>query len=306
MGTGGTRRVVFAAIAGNLAIAVTKFLAAALTGSSAMLSEGVHSLVDTGNGGLILWGIHKSRKPADENHPFGHGKELYFWTLVVAILVFALGGGVSVYEGILHMVHPAPQSNVLVNYVVLAFAFVFDGAAWVVALREFRKVKGRQSYFGAIRRSKDPATFAVLLEDSAALLGLLVAFVGISLAHLFAVSELDGAASILIGLILCLAAALLARESKGLLIGERLGEESREVIRKVIAAEPAVARVTRGASMHLGPDDVLVTLEIEFQPNLTAAEVAAAIERLDRAIRSARPEVKHLYIEAQSISGRPG
>jgi cation diffusion facilitator family transporter len=305
MGTGGTRRVVFAAIAGNLAIAVTKFLAA-LTGSSAMLSEGVHSLVDTGNGGLILWGIHKSRKPADENHPFGHGKELYFWTLVVAILVFALGGGVSVYEGILHMVHPAPQSNVLVNYVVLAFAFVFDGAAWVVALREFRKVKGRQSYFGAIRRSKDPATFAVLLEDSAALLGLLVAFVGISLAHLFAVSELDGAASILIGLILCLAAALLARESKGLLIGERLGEESREVIRKVIAAEPAVARVTRGASMHLGPDDVLVTLEIEFQPNLTAAEVAAAIERLDRAIRSARPEVKHLYIEAQSISGRPG
>ena len=306
MRTGGTRRVVFAAIAGNLAIAVTKFAAAAITGSSAMLSEGVHSLVDTGNGGLLLWGLHQSRKPPDENHPFGHGKELYFWTLVVAILVFALGGGVSVYEGVMHILRPAPQESVAVNYAVLALAFVFDGASWWVALREFQTVKGGQGYLRAIRHSKDPATFAVLLEDTAALLGLLAALLGISLGHVLGRPELDGAASVLIGLILCLAAALLARESKGLLIGERLGPEAREAIRKAVAAEPAVARAVRGASMHLGPDDVLVALEVEFRPGLSAADAAAAIDRLDRAIRAARPEVKHLYIEAQSIAARAG
>jgi cation diffusion facilitator family transporter len=298
--------VALAAIAGNVAIAATKFVAAAVTGSSAMLSEGVHSLVDTGNGGLLLWGLHQSRKPPDEDHPFGHGKELYFWTLVVAILVFALGGGVSVYEGILHIVRPVPPENVLVNYLVLAFAFAFDGTSWWIALREFQKVKGEPGYLRAIRHSKDPATFAVLLEDTAALLGLLAALVGIGLGHVLGRPELDGAASVLIGLILCLAAALLARESKGLLIGERLGPEAREAIRKAILAEPAVARVVRGASMHLGPDDVLVTLEVEFRPGLSAADAAAAIDRLDKAIRAARPEVRHLYIEAQSIAARAG
>jgi cation diffusion facilitator family transporter len=306
MGTGGTRRVALAAIAGNVAIAATKFVAAAVTGSSAMLSEGVHSLVDTGNGGLLLWGLHQSRKPPDEDHPFGHGKELYFWTLVVAILVFALGGGVSVYEGILHIVRPVPPENVLVNYLVLAFAFAFDGTSWWIALREFQRVKGEPGYLRAIRHSKDPATFAVLLEDTAALLGLLAALVGIGLGHVLGRPELDGAASVLIGLILCLAAALLARESKGLLIGERLRPEAREAIRKAILAEPAVARVVRGASMHLGPDDVLVTLEVEFRPGLSAADAAAAIDRLDKAIRAARPEVRHLYIEAQSIAARAG
>jgi cation diffusion facilitator family transporter len=306
MGTGGTRRVALAAIAGNVAIAATKFVAAAVTGSSAMLSEGVHSLVDTGNGGLLLWGLHQSRKPPDEDHPFGHGKELYFWTLVVAILVFALGGGVSVYEGILHIVRPVPPENVLVNYLVLAFAFAFDGTSWWIALREFQKVKGEPGYLRAIRHSKDPATFAVLLEDTAALLGLLAALVGIGLGHVLGRPELDGAASVLIGLILCLAAALLARESKGLLIGERLRPEAREAIRKAILAEPAVARVVRGASMHLGPDDVLVTLEVEFRPGLSAADAAAAIDRLDKAIRAARPEVRHLYIEAQAIAARAG
>lgn len=306
MGTGGTRRVLFAAIAGNVAIAVTKFVAAAITGSSAMLSEGVHSLVDTGNGGLLLWGMRQSRRPPDENHPFGHGKELYFWTLVVAILVFALGGGVSVYEGVLHIVRPLPQENVLVNYVVLAFAFAFDGTSWWIALRAFQKVKGDQGYLRAIQRSKDPTTFTVLLEDTAALLGLLAALIGISLGHALGVPELDGVGSILIGVILCVAAALLARESKGLLIGERLGPEAREAIRKAVLAEPAVARVVRGASMHLGPDDVLVTLEVEFRPGLSAADAAAAIDRLDKAIRAARPEVRHLYIEAQSIAARAG
>jgi cation diffusion facilitator family transporter len=296
--------VALAAIAGNVAIAATKFVAAAVTGSSAMLSEGVHSLVDTGNGGLLLWGLHQSRKPPDEDHPFGHGKELYFWTLVVAILVFALGGGVSVYEGILHIVRPVPPENVLVNYLVLAFAFAFDGTSWWIALREFQRVKGEPGYLRAIRHSKDPATFAVLLEDTAALLGLLAALVGIGLGHVLGRPELDGAASVLIGLILCLAAALLARESKGLLIGERLRPEAREAIRKAILAEPAVARVVRGASMHLGPDDVLVTLEVEFRPGLSAADAAAAIDRLDKAIRAARPEVRHLYIEAQSIAAR--
>jgi cation diffusion facilitator family transporter len=299
--TGGSKTVIFAAMAGNFAIAITKFVAAGVTGSSAMLSEGIHSLVDTGNGLLLLWGIRASKRPADDRHPFGRGKELYFWTLIVAVLIFGLGGGISIYEGVHHVIHPVHQQSITINLVVLGLAIVFESAAWWIALREFRKVKGELGYIQAVRRSKDPTTFTVLFEDTAALAGLVVALVGITLGHLLNVPELDGAASVVIGLILCAVAAFLAYEAKGLLIGEGADEDTRAEIEKLVAADPHIARLVRAASMHMGPEDVLLALEIEFRSGLSAAEVAEAIERLDRAIRADHPEVKHLFIEAQAI-----
>lgn len=310
MAAGGSKVVIYAAIGGNLAIAVTKFIAAAVTGSSAMLSEGVHSVVDTGNGLLLLWGIRQSSKPADDNHPFGRGKELYFWTLIVAILIFAIGGGISVYEGIVHLQEPEPISNPLVNYVVLALAMVFEGFAWSVAFREFKKSKGRLGYWQAVRASKDPTTFTVLFEDSAAMLGLIVAFVGITLGLVLDNPYFDGMASVLIGVILGMVAVFLAYESKGLLIGEGVDSETRASFRAIAAADPDINEVVRALSMHFGPADVLLTMEVAFRPDLTAAQTAAAIDRLDKAIRARHPEVRHLFIEAQSIAahgdGAPG
>jgi len=292
-------------MAGNLAIAVTKFSASFITGSAAMLSEGIHSLVDTSNGILLLWGLRQSTLPADEQHPFGHGKELYFWTLIVAVMIFALGGGISVYEGILHVSRAGPLSDPTVNYVVLALAFLFEGAAWWLALREFRRIKGPLGYLEAIRESKDPTTFTVLFEDSAALLGLIAAGLGIYLSHALNVPELDGVASIVIGVLLCLVAVFLAYESKGLLIGEGVDLRTRASIRKLVELDPDVRRLVRALSMHFGPSDVLLTLEIEFRPELSAAQAAAVIDRLDRSIRAAHPQIHHLFVEAQSLAARP-
>lgn len=302
MAAGGSKTVIFAAIGGNLAIAITKFVAAFVTGSSAMLSEGVHSLVDTGNGVLLLWGIRQAGKAPDDRHPFGRGKELYFWTLIVAVLIFALGGGISIYEGIKHIQHPEQQTDPTVNYIVLVLAFLFEGAAWYIAFREFQQLKGRRSYLQAVRDSKDPTTFTVLFEDTAAMLGLIVAFIGIYLGHAFNIPELDGLASVVIGLILCVVAGFLAYESKGLLIGEGVDSETKASITRFVEQDPDVDRLVRALSMHFGPNDVLLTLEIAFRPALSAAQAAAAIDRMDKAIRSAHPEVRHLFVEAQSIA----
>jgi cation diffusion facilitator family transporter len=302
MATGGSKVVIFAAITGNLCIAITKFAAAYFTGSSAMIAEGVHSLVDTGNGLLLLWGMRRAARPADQEHPFGYGKELYFWSLMVAVLIFALGGGFSIVEGVRHSVHAEPSGSPIANYVVLALAMLFEGAAWLVALREFGKVKGRRGYLQAIRESKDPTTFTVLFEDTAAMLGLIVAFVGIFLGHVLQLPVLDGLASIVIGLTLCGVAIFLVLETKGLLIGEGLNPTTRALITQLVQEDPEVNGVARALSMHLGPDDVLLTLEIAFRPNLSATQVAGAIDRLDRTIRKAHPEIRHLFVEAQSIA----
>jgi cation diffusion facilitator family transporter len=302
MAAGGSKLVIYAAIGGNTAIAVTKFVAAAVTGSSAMLSEGVHSLVDSGNGLLLLWGIRQAAKPPDEQHPFGRGKELYFWTLIVAVLIFGIGGGISIYEGAKHIQHPEPISNPLINYIVLALAMVFEGFAWWVAFREFRKVKGSLGYLRAIRESKDPTTFTVLFEDTAAMLGLVVAFVGVFLGHTFHLPWLDGLASVVIGVILCGVASFLAFESKGLLIGEGIDRQTKADIERFVVADPDVDKLVRALSLHFGPEDVLLTLEIAFRPGLSAADAAAAVDRMDKAIRAEHPEVKHLFIEAQAIA----
>ncbi len=292
---------VYAAIAGNFAIAVSKFVAAAFTGSSAMLAEGVHSLVDTGNGGLILLGLRRSRRPADEAHPFGHGKELYFWTLIVAILIFAVGGGVSIYEGIQHLRHPEPVEDRIWAYGVLLLGLVFEGWAWSVAYRQFQVEKGELPFWRAVRVSKDPTVFTVLFEDTAALLGLTVAFLAILLGQLTGNLYFDGGASVVIGLILMGVAVLLAYESKGLLIGEGVDPPVLESIREIAEADPAVTRVVRPLTMHFGPQDVLLTLELEFRRGQSAKEVAAAIDRVDRSIRLVHPRIRHIFIEAQSL-----
>lgn len=225
-----SRKVIYAALAGNALIAITKFVAATLTGSSAMLSEGIHSTVDTGNQLLLLYGLKRARRPADEDFPFGYGKEVYFWSFVVAILVFAVGAGISLYEGIQHLQHPAKLAAPHINYIVLGLALLFEGAAWYLAYREFTRAKGKRGYLAAIRHGKDPSLFVVLFEDSAAMLGILVAFGGIYLTVMTGSHVYDAVASILIGVILALTAAWLAYETKGLLIGE---SANREVVRGI-------------------------------------------------------------------------
>lgn len=300
-----SRIAIFAAIAGNVAIAVTKLIAAFITGSSAMLSEGIHSLVDTGNGGLLLLGIRMSRKPADANHPFGHGKELYFWSLVVAILIFALGGGMSVYEGVTHLTHPPPVHDPTWNYLVLGFAFVFESGSSFFAYKAFRKEMGDQGVFETIRASKDPTTFTVLFEDTAALLGLVVAFLGIFLGHQFHNPYLDGMASIVIGAILAAVAGFLAYESKGLLIGEGVDPKILKSIRLIAGQDASVEEVKKSLTMHFGPQDVLLALDIRFKKQLQAEEVAVAIDRMEKEIRAQYPEIKHIFIEAKALKKAP-
>ena len=296
----GSKTVIYAALAGNFLIAATKFVAAWFTGSSAMLSEGVHSLVDTGNGGLLLYGMHRAAKPADVTHPFGHGRELYFWAFVVALLVFALGAGVSFYEGVIHILHPEEISNPLVNFVVLGLSIAFEGSSWYVALREFRRTKGELGYFEAVRRSKDPSVFTVLFEDSAALIGLLIALAGVTGAYVFDMPSLDGVASIGIALVLAATAIFLARETKGLLMGEAASPEVQARILAIVQADPAVHRANGVLTVHLGPAQIVVGLSAEFEDALSTPEIEACVERIEARLREAAPEITGVFIKPQT------
>ncbi|MGI6853986.1 cation diffusion facilitator family transporter [Mesorhizobium sp. 1B3] len=298
----GSTKVIYAALAGNLLIALTKFAAAFLTGSSAMLSEGVHSLVDTGNGLLLLHGLRRSARPPDLLHPFGYGRELYFWSFIVALLVFALGAGVAFYEGIMHMLDPVAVENPMVNYVVLGLCFLFEGASWWVARKEFARGKGRLGYLEAVRRSKDPSVYTVLFEDSAALLGLAFAFAGILAAELTGIHELDGAASIGISLILGLTAIFLARESKGLLMGEPALPDVQEAILAAARADPAVEAVNGLLTTHIGPEQIVANLSIEFADHLTAPEIEACVERIEARLAREVPQVNALFVKPQTAA----
>jgi len=301
-----SKTAVFAAIAGNTIIAIIKFAAATMTGSSAMLSEGIHSVVDTGNGGLLYLGIRKSAKPADADHPFGHGKELYFWSLIVAISIFGIGGGMSIYEGIVHMVHPNPLENPTINYIVLAVATIVEGWSFYVAFRQFDAAKGPLGTWEAIRTGKDPSLFTVLFEDAAAMLGLVIAFVGVFAGHLLHNPYIDGSASILIGLVLAGVALLLAFESKGLLLGESADARIVAQIGAIAAEDAVVEQVGRALTMHLGPDDVLLNLEIDFVDTLPAEAVREAVQRIEAAVRARHPEMTKIFIEASSLGGKSG
>jgi cation diffusion facilitator family transporter len=296
----GSKTVIYAALAGNTLIALTKFTAAIITGSSAMLSEGIHSLVDTGNQGLLLYGLKQAKKPPDERFPFGHGKEIYFWSFVVAILIFALGGGVSIYEGIRHLQHPEPITQVYVNYIVLGLAILFEGGAWVFALREFTRAKGKWGYIEAIQRGKDPSLFVVLFEDSAAILGLLVALLGVALSHTTGILYFDGLASILIGLILLGTAVWLAYETKGLLIGESANLNVVRGIRTILQAHPDVDHVNEVLTMHLGPDFILVNISVDFRNDIPTGTIETVIANIDQAIKRQFPLVKRVFIEAEA------
>ncbi|HJQ35378.1 MAG TPA: cation diffusion facilitator family transporter [Pyrinomonadaceae bacterium] len=300
--SGESKTAIYAAIAGNLAIAVTKFVAAAFTGSAAMLSEAIHSVVDTGNGGLMLYGVRRSLKPPDFDHPFGHGRELYFWTLIVGVLVFAVGGGMSVYEGITHIAHPAPSENPAWSYGVLGFAFVFEGTSWYFGLKAFNAERGRRGVFEAIHVSKDPTSFSVLLEDSAALTGLVVAFAGIFLGRQFGMPWIDGAASVVIGLLLCAVAAVMVYESRGLLVGEGLDRESLKNLRALVESDPDVERVQHLHTIYQGAHEVLLAVELRFRNTLSAVEVRRAVSRLKRDIRSRHPDIARVYFGAESLT----
>ncbi len=300
----GSKTVIIAALVGNSLIAITKFIAAAITGSSAMLSEGIHSLVDTGNQILLLYGLRRAARPADENFPFGYGKEIYFWSFVVAIMIFALGGGISIYEGIVHLQHPEPIRNAMVNYVVLGLALVFEGVAWAFAFREFNRVKGRWGYLEAIQRAKDPSIFVVLFEDSAAMLGLLVAFAGVLLSETTGILLFDGIASVIIGLILIGTSIWLAYETKSLLIGESANRSVIRGIRELLQGRSNIRQVNEILTMHMGPDFILANISVDFDDHINVQQVESTIAEIDRSIKQSYPQIKRIFIEAESRGNR--
>ena len=296
-----SNRAIYGAILANTAIAVSKFIAAFFTGSSAMFSEGIHSLVDTGNGFLLLVGIKRSQKPADDIHPFGYGKEVFFWSFVVALLIFAIGGGFSIREGIKHLQHPRPLTNLGWNYLVLTLAMLFEGAALRVALKEFNASRGSKPFFRALRETKDSATLAVVIEDTAALLGLVIAFLAVFLGQLTGWEYFDGIGSILIGMLLVSVALFFAGECKALLIGEGLLPENVEKIISILEKEDRVLSFRRPLSLYFGPNQVLVNLNVDFADDLTADEIEETIESLEAGIKAALPKVNRIYIEAEAI-----
>jgi cation diffusion facilitator family transporter len=296
-----SKKVVYAAIAANVAIASCKFVAAAVTGSSAMMAEAVHSTVDTGNELLLLLGIERSARPADSLHPFGHGKVLYFYSLLVAVYIFAFGGGLTVYRGILHMRHPALPQNVSWNYAVLAGAAAFECVSLRISYRELlRRKDPDESVFDEIIGSKDPTVFTVFLEDSAGLIGTVLAFFGILLATVFQNAYLDPLASILIGILLALVAVLLGRETGALLVGERTNRARIRKMKHIITEDPAVERVGRLLTMQMGPQQALLTVEVRFRRKLDIQQVENAISRIKRRIRDEEPAVERIFIDAES------
>lgn len=294
-----SKQAVAAAILGNAAIATIKFVAGAMTGSSAMISEGIHSVVDTGNGGLLFHGLRRGARAPDAAHPFGHGMEIYFWSLIVAISIFGIGGGMSIYEGITHMWHPSPLESATIAYVVLGLSAVFESLSFSVAWRAFRKHKGPRSTVAAIHHGKDPSLFTVLFEDTAALAGLLVAFLGVLLSHVLDAPVLDGAASVVIGLILVCAAGWLAYESRSLLVGEAADPAVVQELRRIALADPAVLGLGQVLTMHLGPDEILLNIEVQFAPQLPAEEIHAAIHRIEAAISKPFPQINRVFVEVE-------
>jgi cation diffusion facilitator family transporter len=291
-----SRSAIYGAMAANLAITATKFVVAGITGSSAMLAEGIHSAVDSCNSVLLLVGTKLSERPPSEEHPFGHGKELYFWSLIVAVMIFGIGGGVSFYEGVLHILSPAPMRDAMWNYIVIAAAAVFEAGSFVIALRQFRRQAAGRPFWHALHTSKDPSVYTVLAEDGAALLGLAVAAAGVYASQRFGQPLYDGAASIVIGLILGAVAVLLVRESRGLLVGEGIRASTAAAIREIAMAHGDVTRVGPLLSMYIGRDEVLLTMDLRFRDGVAYDTVTDTIARIERDVRERFPVIKRIYV----------
>lgn len=288
---------VYSALFANLAIAVIKFIAAGITGSSAMVSEGIHSVVDTGNEVLLLLGIHKSKRPPDVKRPFGYGKELYFWSFIVSLLIFAVGAGVSFYEGIVHLQHPEIIKDPIWNYIVLGAALLFDGTSFTIALKQFNKERAGTPFWEAVKKSKDPTNFVVLFEDAADVLGLLVAFAGVWLGHYFQNPYFDGVASIIIGLILSAVSVVLARESYGLLMGETASPEVLHHVLQLTSEDPDIIKADNPLSMFLGPEEIVLVLYVTFPENLSTIRIISAIDRVKKKINEVYPYFKRILIQ---------
>lgn len=297
-----SRKVIYAAIVANLGIAIAKFIVAGITGSAAMVAEGIHSAVDTGNELLLLLGERRSTRKPDRKHPFGYGKSMYFWALIVALSVFSLGGGLSIYHGIAALQDPPPLEDPFWNYVVLGAAAVFEGYSWNVSRKALNAVRGPgKTLWQAFRASKDASVFTVFIEDSAALIGIAIAAAGIAIGHYFDNPYADPVASILIGLLLVGAAFMLARETGGLLVGEGIDNTQLESLRALFLAEPAIDSVASLRTMQLGPEEVLLAASVQFRRGLRIDEVEQAIARIETAIASANPVIRHVYFEASGL-----
>ncbi|MES2497550.1 MAG: cation diffusion facilitator family transporter [Pseudomonadota bacterium] len=295
-----SRLILFAALAANLGIAIAKFVAAALTGSSAMLTEGFHSVVDSLNQLLLLYGQKQSLRPPDQHHPLGYGRELYFWSFVVAILIFSTGAGLSIYEGILHIRDPEPMRSPVINYVVLAVSLMLEGASWGIAMREFGAAKGDQGWWEAVRLSKDPPSFIVLFEDSAAIFGLFVAAGGITLSIVTGDARWDGVASVVIGLALAGVAVALARESKGLLIGEPAEPALEEAVRAAVMRRPEVTGINEITTIHIGPRNIFLGVSVDFENEFPVGRIEAMIAETETELRARWPSIRAIYIKPQA------
>lgn len=300
---GSSKTAIYGAIAANTAIAISKFVAAFFTGSSSMLSEGIHSLVDTGNGALLLLGIKKSQKPADSKHPYGYGNEIYFWSFVVAVLIFALGGGIALYEGIEALLHPSPVDRTYIkwNYVVLLLAIAFEGSALYVALKQFNANRREKSFVKELVVSKDTATAAIVIEDTAALVGLVIALVAVFISDTTGNVYADGAGSVCIGLLLVSVSLFFAIECKDLLIGEGLLQDDIQVIKNILEEEENVTIYKRPLSLYFGPNEVLINLDVKFKNQLTSRQIESTIDRVEAAIKDAIPTVNRIFIEAETV-----
>jgi cation diffusion facilitator family transporter len=307
-GKGSVSMVVWAAALANIGIALAKFVAAGISGSSALLSEAIHSTADTGNQLLLALGVRLSRKPADRGHPFGYSEEIYFWGLIVAVVLFGVGGGMSVYEGFTHIRQPRPLEDPFWSYVVLAVSLVFEGVSFSIAARRiYRDARARgERFMTAAHGSKNPEHFVVLFEDSAALLGLVVAFVGVYGSHTWNMPVIDGVASMLIGAILATTAVLLAFECRSLLLGESADPQKVAALSAIALADPAVRRVGEPLTMHLGPEDILLALDVDFKPELDAREITTAVARIEAQIRARHPDVRRVFIEARALQSGAG
>ncbi|RFZ92180.1 cation transporter [Mucilaginibacter conchicola] len=300
------RKSIYSALIANLLIAVTKFVAGGFTRSSSMISEGIHSMVDTVDQVLLLYGLKRSKKAPDATHPFGYGKELYFWSFIVSILIFGLGGGISIYQGIHHIIEPEPVENPIWNYIVLGLSLIFEGASFIIAAKEFNQVRNGLSWWDAIIKSKDPSSFLVLFEDGAAVLGLLIVFILMLIGQSLDLPYLDGVASVLVGLLLVFTSAILARESRSLLMGEGIAPETQTKICTLAEQDQAVIRVVNVLSTYQAPDDVILMLIIDFDPDIDTEDITGSIERIRKAIKEAYPLIKLVFIQPQTYSILPG